>query len=141
MIICGIELGGSTASIVVLDGSADDFSVVDTGISKLEINDSESAQDVISFFDSFHSFVRNHNVEKIGIKKRSPKAKGKYASGPITFKMEGLIQLCQDIEVVLISPNTISAKIRKKPPPKAKIFKYQAEAYETAYTLLRIEDG
>lgn len=141
MIICGIELGGSTASIVVLDGSADDFSVVDTGISKLEINDSESAQDVISFFDSFHSFVRNHNVEKIGIKKRSPKAKGKYASGPITFKMEGLIQLCKDIEVVLISPNTISAKIRKKPPPKAKIFKYQAEAYETAYTLLRIENG
>jgi hypothetical protein len=141
LIICGIELGGSTASIVVLDGLADDFSVVDTGISKLEINDSESAQDVISFFDSFHSFVRNHNVEKIGIKKRSTKAKGKYASGPITFKMEGLIQLCKDTEVVLISPNTISAKIRKDPLPKAKIFKYQAEAYETAYTLLRIENG
>jgi hypothetical protein len=55
--------------------------------------------------------------------------------------MEGLIQLCKDTEVVLISPNTISAKIRKDPLPKAKIFKYQAEAYETAYTLLRIENG
>ena len=141
MIVCGIELSGSTASIVVLDGSADDFSVVDTGISKLEINDSESAQDVNSFFDSFHSFVRNHQIEKIGIKKRSLKAKGKYASGPITFKMEGLIQLCKDTEVVLISPNTISAKIRKDPPPNVKIFKYQDEAYETAYTLLRLENG
>lgn len=141
MIICGIELSGSTASIIVLDGSADDFSVVDTGITKLEITDSESAQDVISFFDSFHSFIRNHNVEKIGIKKRNPKAKGIHASGPITFKMEGLIQLCKDTEVVLISPNTISAKLRKDPPPKAKLFKYQAKAYETAYTLLRIENG
>ena len=42
MIVCGIELGGSTASIVVLDGSADHLTVVDTGISKLEINNSES---------------------------------------------------------------------------------------------------
>ena len=141
MIVCGIELSGSTASIIVLDGSADDFSVVDTGISKLEINDSESAQDVNSFFDSFHSFVRNYNIEKIGIKKRNLKAKKKYASGPITFKMEGLIQLCKDTEVVLISPNTISAKIRKDPPPNVKIFKYQDEAYETAYTLLRLENG
>jgi DUF3010 family protein len=141
LIICGIELSGSTASIVMLDGSADDFNVVDTGITKLKINDSESAQDVISFYDSFHSFIRNHNVEKIGIKKRSLKPKKEYASGPITFKMEGLIQLSKDPEVVLIHSNTISAKLRKDPPPNVKIFKYQAKAYETAYTLLRIEDG
>ena len=125
--------------MVVLDGSADDLNIVDTGISKLEINDSESAQDVISFFESFHSFVRNHQVEKIGIKKRSLKAKGKYASGPITFKMEGLIQLCKDAEVLLISPNTISSKIKKNPPPHVNIFKYQTEAYQTAYTVLRLE--
>ncbi len=141
MIVCGIELGGSTANIVVLAGTADDFNVVDTGITKLEINDSESAPDVISFYDSFHSFIRNHNVQKIGIKRRSPKAKGKYASGPLTFKMEGLIQLSKDAEVVLIPPNTIAAKLRKDPPPKAKIYKYQTEAYETAYAFLRIENA
>lgn len=141
MIVCGIELGGSTANIVVLDGTVDDFNVVDTGIAKLEINDSESAQDVISFYDSFHSFIRNHNVQKIGIKKRSPKAKEKFASGPITFKMEGLIQLSKDAEIVLIHPNTIAAKLRKDPPPQVKIYKYQAEAYKTAYALLRIEDA
>ena len=118
MKVCGIEIGGSTASIVVLDGAADDFRIVDTGISKLEINNSESTKDVCSFYESFLSFVRKHKVEKIGIKKRSPKTKGKYASGPITFKLEGLIQLNKDAEVILISPNTISAKIRKKPPPK-----------------------
>ena len=141
MIVCGIELSGSTASIVVLEGSANDFCVIDTGITKLEINNFESAQDVVSFFDSFHSFVRNHQVQKIGIKKRSPKAKGKYASGPITFKMEGLIQLSKDAEVVLISSNTISAKIKKNPPPKAKLFKYQGDAYKTAYTLLKLENS
>ena len=140
MIACGIDLGGSTANIVVLDGTADDFNVVDTGIPKLEINDSESSHDVISFYDSFHSFIRNHNVQKIGIKKRSPKAKGIYASGPLTFKMEGLIQLSKDAKVVLIHPNTISAKLRKDPPPKVKIFHYQVKAYETAYTLLMLKD-
>ncbi len=72
LIVCGIELGGSTATIIVLYGSANDFRVVDTGIAKLEINDSESTQDVVSFYDSFHSFIKNNNVEKIGIKKHKP---------------------------------------------------------------------
>lgn len=138
MIVCGIELGGTTANIVVLAGAAGNFNVVDTGIAKMEISDSESAQNVSSFFESFHSFIRKHNVQKIGIKKRSPKAKGIYASGPLTFKLEGLIQLSNDAEVVLISPNTIAARLRKNPPPKAKIYKYQTGAYETAYSLLRI---
>ena len=96
---------------------------------------------MISFFESFHFIVRNHRVEKIGIKKRSLKAKGKYASGPITFKMEGLIQLCKDADVLLISPNTISSKIKNNLPPDVNIFKYQTEAYQTAYTVLRLAQG
>ncbi len=141
MKVCGIELSGSTATIVALEGTADDFRVIDTGISKLEINNSELAHDVISFFNSFQSFIRNHQIDKIAVKWRNYKARGQHASGPLTFKLEGLIQLNQDAEVILINPNTISARIRKNTPPEQKnLYKYQKEAYETAYTYLRLQN-
>ena len=141
LIVCGIDIGGSTASVVLLNGDDDDFEIVDTGITKLEINDSKSCQDVLSFYDAFNSFVRNHKVERIGIKERNPKAKGRHAPGPLTFKMEGLIQLCKDAQVLFLHPNTIAAYIRKNPPPKIKIYRYQSGAYEVAYTLLRNDNA
>ena len=65
MKVCGIELSGSTATIVALEGTADDFRVVDTGITKLGINNSELAQDVISFFNSFGSYIHKHQINII----------------------------------------------------------------------------
>lgn len=141
MKVCGIELSGSSAVIVTIDGIANDFTVIDTGIRKLAINNSDHAPDVISFYKSFESFIRNHKIEHIAIKWRNPKTKGWMASGPLTFKLEGIIQLNQDAEVGLINPNTINARVRKNPPPKqTELFKYQKEAYLTAYTFLRLQD-
>ena len=139
MIVCGIELSSSTAICVILEGTPDNFEVVDPGVSKLELNDSDSAEDVIAFHQSFTEFVKKQKIDRIAIKKRSAKAKGKYASGPITFKLEGLIQLCENVEVRLISPNTIAAKLRKKGLPEAKLFKYQIPAYETAFAALSLK--
>ena len=103
MISCGIELSSSTAIFVILEGTSDHFEVIDPGISKFELEDSESAEDVVAFHKSFNEFVQQR-IDRIAIKKRSAKAKGKYASGPITFKLEGLIQLCENVEVRLLSP-------------------------------------
>ncbi len=140
MKVCGIELSGSAAIIIALEGTADDFRVVDTGTSKLKINNTELAHDVISFFNSFQSYICNHQIDKIAVKWRNYKARGWHASGALTFKLEGLIQLNQTAEVILINPNTISARIRKDPPPEQEsLFKYQKEAYETAYTYLRLQ--
>ena len=139
MIVCGIELSSSTAIVVILTGTPDDFVVVDPGVVKFELNESESAKAVVDFFESFNEFVQRQKIHRIGIKKRSHKARGKYASGPITFKLEGLIQLCKNVEIRLISPNTIAAKLRKKDLPEAKLFKYQIPAYETAYAALSLK--
>lgn len=141
LIVCGIELSSSTAICVILDGTSDDFEVVDAGASKFELDDSDSAKSVVAFHKSFNEFVSGQEIDRIAIKKRSAKAKGKYASGPITFKLEGLIQLCENVEVRLVSPNTIAAKLRKKklPEPEVKLFKYQIPAYETAFAALSLK--
>ena len=96
-------------------------------------------KNVVAFHKSFNEFVLKQKIDIIAIKKRSAKAKGKYASGPITFKLEGLIQLCENAEVRLVSPNTIAAKLRKKELPEAKLFKYQIAAYETAFVALSLK--
>lgn len=135
MRICGIELTGSSATVVVLDGTQDDFEVMDTGITKINIKNPDSADDVRNFKDVFQAFIANHHIERIGIKKRG--TKGKFAGGSVSFKMEGIIQLTDCDDVVLIPAQTISAKLRNATlPPCDSLFGYQETAYETAYTLL-----
>ena len=59
----------------------------------------------------------------------------------MTFKMEGIIQLAIDCEVLLIPAQTISAKLRKAPPPEPSgLPASQRVAYDTACTVLRISE-
>ncbi len=137
MKVCGIDLSGSSANVVVLEGSHDNFEINDTGIPKIILANSDSADDVRNFKDDFQAFIVNHNIEKVGIKKRG--TKGKFAGGAVSFKMEGIIQLINEADIVLIPAQTISAKLRNVTLPTSdSLFGYQQSAYETAYTLLRM---
>ncbi|NOQ67480.1 MAG: DUF3010 family protein [Desulfobacterales bacterium] len=137
MRVCGVELKASDAIILVIDGTKENFGIIDTGIKKITLGDTNNAEDVQTFKETFDSFVKNHNIDKIGIKKRN--TKGQFAGGAISFKIEGIIQLSKDATVKLIAPASISSTIKKEPPPAAsQLFSYQKGSYETAYTLLRL---
>jgi hypothetical protein len=136
MRVCGVDLKASDAIVVVIDGTKDNFVIVDTGVKKISLGDTHNSEDVQTFKETFHSFVKNHNIDKIGIKKRN--TKGQFAGGATSFKIEGIIQLSQDSTVELIAPVSISSTIKKEPPPAAnQLFAYQKSSYETAYTLIR----
>ena len=136
MRVCGVELKASDAIVLVIDGTKENFKIIDTGIKKITLGDTNNAEDVQTFKEAFHSFVKNHNIDKICIKKRN--TKGQFAGGAISFKVEGIIQLSKDATVELIAPASISSSIKKEPPPAAsQLFAYQKSSYETAYTLLR----
>jgi hypothetical protein len=136
MRVCGVDLKASDAIVVVLDGTVDNFEVVDTGVQKITLGDSNSSEDIQSFNETFHSFIKNHTIDKVGIKKRN--TRGQFAGGATSFKIEGIIQLSKDSTVVLIAPASISSTVKKTPPPTvSQLFAYQKSSYETAYTLLR----
>ena len=136
MRVCGVEIKASDAIVLVIDGTKENFGIIDTGIKKITLGDTNNAEDVQTFKEAFHAFVKNHNIDKIGIKKRN--TKGQFAGGAISFKVEGIIQLSKDATVELIAPASISSTIKKEPPPAAShMFAYQKSSYETAYTLLR----
>ena len=136
MRVCGVELKASEAVVVVLEGTKDTFEIIDTGVNKITLGDTNNSEDVQAFHEAFHAFVGKHQIDKIGIKKRN--TKGRFAGGATSFKIEGIIQLSKDATVALIAPTSIASTIKKEEPPAAKqLFTYQKGAYETAYTLLR----
>ena len=136
MRVCGVELKGSDAIVLIIDGTKENFEIIDTGVKKITLGDTNNAEDVQTFKETFHSFVKNHNIDKIGIKKRN--TKGQFAGGATSFKIEGIIQLSKDATVELLAPASISSSIKKEPLPAAsQLFAYQKSSYETAYTLLR----
>ena len=85
MRVCGVDLKASDAIVVVIDGTKDNFVIVDTGVKKISLGDTHNSEDVQTFKETFHSFVKNHNIDKIGIKKRN--TKGQFAGGATSFKI------------------------------------------------------
>lgn len=129
MKICGIELKSNYAVLTVLE----DKEFLDLKIKKITLENDESQEDIRKFCNEFLLFLEQNEIEKVVIKKRAKK--GNFAGGPVTFKMEGLIQLNPLCEVELISAQTISSFEKKNQidfPESLK--KYQEQAFLTAYS-------
>ena len=136
MTTCGIEMFGSEARFVLLDGDKSSFSHTDVKPRKLKLTDDETPEEVRAFRDSIFAFFRENNVTLIAIKKRGKK--GEYSGGPVGFKLEGIVQLYEDCPVRLVAPQTISAARKKDSPDKPDtLLKYQYIAFETAYSVLQ----
>jgi hypothetical protein len=135
MTVCGIELSGSVAILVLLDGTKESFSYIAVEPRKIKLADDENEDEVKAFRDSIFAFFRENNVDLIAIKKRWKK--GNYKGGPVGFKLEGIIQLYEGCPITLVSPQRIFAVERKHSPEKPEsLNKYQYSAFETAFSEL-----
>jgi hypothetical protein len=131
MKICGIELKSSEARIAVIETIGDEISFITMNSKKISLADDECNESIRSFYDTFCSFIRNNGIEVVALKKRAKK--GDRAGGAVSFKLEGLIQLCPDARIELHSPQAISAMNKKSTfeIPKG-LNKYQEQAFLTA---------
>jgi hypothetical protein len=134
MRVCGIEISGSEARLVILDGNANSYQVVDCTTKKLPLDNSASQEDIKSLKSSFNTLFRDYHIEKVVVKKRPEK--GGFAGGGKSFKIETLIQL-SECKVELLSPQTIASRLKRSPQqiPQS-INKYQETAFQTAYAAL-----
>jgi hypothetical protein len=132
MTLCGIEIKGSEAIIAV---AAPDLTHVTMATKKIVLEDDDEAANVKAFASQVAAFVRDNGITRIAIKKRSKK--GEFAGGPTTFKIEGVLQLLDGVEVTLLSPQTINAQHKKHNfELPATLNKYQHEAFKTACSAL-----
>jgi len=129
MKICGIELKSNYTVLTLIDYSSDDIiDYIDLKIKKIILEDDENRDSIFKYFKDINTFFNDNKVEKIIIKKRSKK--GAFSGGPVSFKMEGLIQLYSNAEVKLISSASINSYEKKNEiefPKELK--KYQEQAF------------
>ena len=132
---CGIEIKGSEAIIAVASLDNQVLTHVALATKKIALDDDDEAANVKAFAAQVKAFVQANGITRIAIKKRSKK--GEFAGGPTTFKIEGVFQLLEGVEVTLLSPQTINAQYKKHTfDLPATLNKYQHEAYKTACSCL-----
>ena len=132
----GIDINGNTAVFCSVE---ENDSIVDiTGkMTKLELKDDESSQEVHEFVDVIHSHFNEMQFDKIAILKRAKSLKAKFPVSPISFKLEGLIQTYIESEIDFIAPQTISAYFKKNQKVFKPKYAYQNSAADLAYYLLK----
>ena len=135
MRVCGVDLSARDAIIVILDGTRGAWNVVRFDQRKISLMDDEDAHQVRNFRDAVNAFVNRHGIQRVAVKKRLKR--GRFAGGPVSFKMEGLIQLLETCEVVLFPPQVI-ARVAKEHVNRfpVELQEYQREAFYTALTAL-----
>ncbi|KMM84614.1 Protein of unknown function [Pseudomonas taetrolens] len=135
MTICGIEIKGSEAIFALATQGADGLEHLAIATKKIALDDDEDAASVKAFAAALAAFVKANAITRIAIKKRSKK--GEFAGGPTTFKIEGILQLLDDCEVQLLSPQTLNAQFKKHAfDLPASLNKYQHEAFKAACAAL-----
>ena len=67
--ICGVELKGSEAIIVLLKKNGADYEHLDIEPRKIKLGEDESSRHVKSFFETFQNFVRQHDIGMVVIKR------------------------------------------------------------------------
>lgn len=135
MTTIGIEIDGHDAILIILEKDKNGTILQkETSIKKIELKNDMENLEVKQFQEVVYSHFKSQSPDKIGIIRRN--AKGQKAASPMSFKLEGIIQLYDKIDIQFIHPATIRAFLKKNPLPFEPKFKYQTPALELAHYLL-----
>jgi hypothetical protein len=77
----------------------------------LAIKDDQDNTEIQNFQSTIHTFFENINPDRIAIISRH--TKGKFAASPFSFKLEGLIQCYNKINIEFVPKATITAHYKK----------------------------
>ncbi len=134
MNICGLSIDSNKLNIVILHHEIEnnEYTFFEIQTKKIQLVDETNQESIRAFYDEFRKIMIENSVSLIGIKKRLHK--GKFSGGAISFKIEAIIQMIDNVNVVLLPAKTI-AKNTKELIIDTRVLKYQYEAYKTAYTL------
>ena len=135
MKVIGIDFDNKDAVIICLEKTISGVSLVETSIKKIAFKDHTDSEEVQRMKDLIFNFFDEIKADKIGIVKRMDS--GKYAASPISFKIEGIIQLYNKIKVELIALPTIKAYNKDNKLDLSTKYNYQNNALLLSNYLLK----
>ncbi len=135
----GIQIDADEAILVVLSKDANGTITQTDECVKFNIADHTISSQVQQFRDQVNSTFDLITPTIIGIKMRNAKAKERgnvRPPSPISFKLEGIIQLYSKCNIDFVWPQTITAFKKKNGNFPLSKNKYQQDAFDIAYYLL-----
>lgn len=135
----GIQIDGDETIIVVLHKDVNGTITQTDECVRFNIADHSVSAQVQQFRDQVNSTFDLITPAIIGIKMRNAKAKERGTvrpPSPISFKLEGIIQLYSKCNIDFVWPQTITACKKRNGDFPASKHKYQQDAFDIAYYLL-----
>ena len=133
----GIQLKGNEAIVVVLMEDTEGMLEISKSSIKLKIDNHLNSEEIKQFRSQVTSLFDNLKPNKIGVLARNPKGNGIHSPSPISFKLEGVIQLYEKVDIEFIWPQSLKPFIKKNAKPIFANHKYQEDALDIAYYLLK----
>lgn len=133
MKILGVEIKGRNVRLCLLELNVGDISDITGSYKPISLDGDEIAENVVLFRNTIFAVFDHFQPNNIIIKQRNHKVQGKLAPSPISFKIEGIIQLYSNSAISFVSPNTIAAFFKKNECSLNPSFGYQEEALKVAY--------
>ncbi|ABM03467.1 conserved hypothetical protein [Psychromonas ingrahamii 37] len=138
MRVCGVELTGNEAIISILQLKNGLYDVPKVRATKLSLPDPINTDPLRKFQFEFSQLMKDYQVDTVVIKQRD--LKGKYAGNPLSFKIEGALQLMSDLKVHVLSSHYIKEGLsfaQVKPDVRELGLKqFQNQAMLTAFAYL-----
>jgi len=111
MKVCGVELKGNDAIICVMSRENGLYDIPQIRVPKISIVDAGDAEQVKKFQFTFAKLLEDYNIDTVVIKGRA--LKGKFAGGPVGFKLEAAIQLIEEVNVEIVSASFVKNALAK----------------------------
>ena len=135
MRICGVELTGNDVVVCMLYLENLQFDLPDCRVRKLTLKKDHTRKDLQEFQFTFAKLMDDYKITKVAIRERM--AKGKFAGGAISFKLESAIQLIAGLGVDVLSPTQIKSLLKEHPLPisfeNTGLKAFQKDAFIVAY--------
>jgi len=135
---CGVEIKGNDAIICIMSKENDLYDIPHKRVQKISLDDAGDAEQVQKFQFTFAKLMEDYHVSHVLIKGRA--LKGKFAGGPVGFKVEAAIQLIKELQVEILAGSFIKKEIAKSQIEidfrDTGLKQYQEQAFTTVFAYL-----
>ena len=134
MRICGIELTAKEANICLLQLADGLFEIPNCRVKKLSLLKDDQQDSVRYFKFEFIKLMQDDQIDQIVI--RSRMQRGRFSGSAVSFKIEGILQSCDEFSVELINSSSINVILKHSSLhidfAETGLKKFQQQAYEAA---------
>ena len=138
MRVCGVELTGNEAIISIMQLKDGLYDVPEVRVTKFVLGDAINTEPLKKFQFDFAQLMKDYQVDTVVIRQRA--LKGKFAGNPLSFKIEGALQLIDNLKTFVLSSAYVKeglSKAQVKPDAREIGLKqFQEQAMLTAFAYL-----